>query len=103
MSRPTWGAWIETRRGVRWWVGSLVAPHVGRDKASHPPADPTSGFNPRAPRGARHTGCQLRSLIHRVSIHAPHVGRDKTNWSWPNKIIGFNPRAPRGARPKPKE
>ena len=30
LSRPTWGAWIETQRQIVWTVPPLVAPHVGR-------------------------------------------------------------------------
>ena len=35
-----------------------------------------SGFNPRAPCGARPGLCYILNDRHNVSIHAPHAGRD---------------------------
>ncbi len=80
----------------------------------------SSGFNPRAPRGARPVplcgtarvylfqstrpsrGATLSwersSSIQRVSIHAPLAGRDGTRSAQRPLPACFNPRAPRGAR-----
>src|ERR1035437_10176229 len=77
---------------------SIHAPHVGRDTSSAYCNTCWRCFNPRAPRGARHsegadqlagtgfqstrltwgaTGAALRQHVNvDVSIHAPHVGRD---------------------------
>ena len=58
---------------------SIHAPRAGRDVGWHDFAAPCTGFNPRAPRGARL--CGLRAGVDEHGC--------------------FNPRAPRGARPAP--
>jgi len=82
-----------------------------------------SGFNPRAPRGARLCpGCKdvrdyvfqstrpargaTLAVLHRhvvgvVSIHAPRAGRDLQAFGVVSVHMRFNPRAPRGARQSP--
>ena len=86
-------------------------------------ASPTgSGFNPRAPYGARQVSGSvdmpfLRVSIHAprtgrdryrlvsvvvrlaVSIHAPRTGRDRGLHAGRGRAVRFNPRAPYGARP----
>ena len=57
------------------------------------------GFNPRAPRGARHRRHRPEHLRIQVSIHAPRAGRDSKCRTQPWMPFCFNPRAPRGARP----
>ena len=57
-----------------------------------------TGFNPRAPCGARRAEAEAVSPPPDVSIHAPRAGRDYISWiSWPS-LICSNPRAPCGAR-----
>ena len=122
---------------------SIHAPHAGRDKpvpkfryckvvfqstrpmrgaTSAPPSGDgrKSGFNPRAPCGARRfsmctrfrshvfqstrpmrgaTCCRRRDLlVPVVSIHAPHAGRDSYPRGSCRPSWSFNPRAPCGAR-----
>ena len=58
-----------------------------------------SHFNPRAPRGARHTqGLQL-TPYRLISIHVPREGHDRNKNMEIINASNFNPRAPRGARP----
>ncbi len=79
---------------------SIHAPRAGRDRARGHDERGMDGFNPRAPRGARHTlermpdagpmfqstrpargATTARQAVRRdrrVSIHAPRAGRDRT-------------------------
>ncbi len=83
------------------WAVSIHAPRVGRDSSSGLGYFCSRGFNPRAPRGARHllaVNCPSVRLFQStrpawgattdemdvaksedVSIHAPRVGRDPVN------------------------
>ncbi len=58
-------------------------------------------FNPRSPRGERHSQPDSLSLYCRISIHAPHEGSDRIStpsWtSWSN----FNPRSREGSDSQP--
>ena len=116
--RGATGVRLRALRGV--WV-SIHAPHAGRDMVYIPKFTVPTGFNPRAPCGARQRSCvyssapesfqstrpmrgatgdcsrHKRSL--NVSIHAPHAGRDRTPQSSMCFHRCFNPRAPCGARP----
>ena len=73
-TRPAWGA-TYTSATRRTKVVSIHAPRVGRDEDARKGLGALLSFNPRAPRGARHS----ESLAECV-------------------FAGFNPRAPRGAR-----
>ena len=59
----------------------------------------TSGFNPRAPCGARPGNVTVPIFAVTVSIHASHAGRDLCPADCHPCKPGFNPRAPCGARP----
>ena len=100
---------------------SIHAPRVGRDANANFVFSNLTGFNPRAPRGARRERLGDSNAGFHVSIHAPRVGRDfdartqvgrdlfqSTRPAWgatstaaaaPSIFSSFNPRAPRGARP----
>jgi len=56
-------------------------------------------FNPRAPRGARPSAAPSYASLKKVSIHAPRAGRDRQRQGLRWRPWSFNPRAPRGARP----
>ena len=59
-----------------------------------------SGFNPRAPHGAR-PGSEVNQIqFEGVSIHAPRTGRDVMCFHTVTPFGCFNPRAPHGARPE---
>ena len=57
-----------------------------------------TGFNPRAPHGARRMQWLGFFSQHRVSIHAPRTGRDVLGVVVGITASSFNPRAPHGAR-----
>ena len=57
-----------------------------------------SNFNPRTPRGVRHTLRWRRSDKILISIHAPREGCDSTTHGSPPTGLDFNPRTPRGVR-----
>ncbi len=119
-TRPARGATKDNRLPSRPRQVSIHAPRAGRDSMIFALKVPSGGFNPRAPRGARHGcgsscsgGIQFQSTRpargatiggrfgrrrYWVSIHAPRAGRDSPYWDKPRKVKGFNPRAPRGAR-----
>ncbi len=91
--------------GATWaWGGfsairevSIHAPRGGRDARQSCPCCPGTGFNSRAPWGARPgstTGCGTRS---RFNSRAPWGARRPTGRVWPFRE-GFNSRAPWGAR-----
>ena len=58
-----------------------------------------TGFNPRAPYGARLISPGVPFNLTVVSIHAPRMERDVFAYVGASEAIGFNPRAPYGARP----
>ena len=58
-----------------------------------------SGFNPRAPGGARLAGAWKVPAACIVSIHAPRAERDSPTIHGQTPTLSFNPRAPGGARP----
>ena len=58
----------------------------------------STGFNPRAPCGARRHLFQRVRTAGTVSIHAPHAGRDHGKTPQGIGDTSFNPRAPCGAR-----
>ena len=60
-----------------------------------------SGFNPRAPDGARRGVDVFVSVAAGVSIHAPRTGRDCRWFPSAREYLCFNPRAPDGARHSP--
>ena len=77
---------------------SIHAPRVGRDTCRMLGFASSTGFNPRAPCGARpHARC-LSVGKAGVSIHAPHAGRDRGIPRSSVQSWRFNPRAPCGAR-----
>ena len=57
-----------------------------------------SGFNSRAPRGARLTCESLSHRPHQVSIHVPLAEHDNRGRLRGLRDVRFNSRAPRGAR-----
>ena len=99
---------------------SIHAPRAERDAATPEEARALSGFNPRAPGGARHSvpssfsgiamfqstrpgrSATIKKVhligIERVSIHAPRAERDIGRTAHSFMGQGFNPRAPGGAR-----
>ena len=99
---------------------SIHAPRAGRDAEAKNRCPVYTGFNPRAPCGARRvTMAELLHIYtfqstrpvrgatparHRcglpciVSIHAPRAGRDPAVMRPPSVPESFNPRAPCGAR-----
>ena len=74
-TRPARGATDHDFEGVRRAVVSIHAPRAGRDASPFAAWTSRSGFNPRAPRGAR------------LDMFGTAAQQQ-----------GFNPRAPRGAR-----
>ena len=79
---------------------SIHAPREGRDGASVGSISSHQYFNPRAPRGARHSlNCKL---IPSQKFQSTRPARGATCDSWlliSERQRDFNPRAPRGARP----
>ena len=56
---------------------SIHAPHAGHDPAWVEAVTRATGFNPRAPCGARPSRTHIGTRRTVVSIHAPHAGRDR--------------------------
>ena len=75
-------------------------PAWGATRRSQTAADATSCFNPRPPRGGRHSPLCGRRRLRDVSIHAPRVGGDAVISTMARDTAGFNPRPPRGGRPR---
>ena len=73
------------------------APRGARHTGSCFP-ETSPNFNPRAPRGARLVPPAFDVAILRISIHAPREGRDVLAGVPGGDSRYFNPRAPRGAR-----
>ena len=79
---------------------SIHAPHAGRDASSPTPCGSFSGFNPRAPCGARLSYAEKISPAYGwFQSTRPMRGATSPHTSSKSCIGCFNPRAPCGARP----
>ena len=67
---------VGTSRSSRERNVSIHAPREGRDLNQQVDYWSARGFNPRAPRGARHAETLIEHRADGVSIHAPREGRD---------------------------
>ena len=78
---------------------SIHAPHAGRDASSPTPCGSFSGFNPRAPCGARLSYAEKISPAYGwFQSTRPMRGATSPHTSSKSCIGCFNPRAPCGAR-----
>ncbi len=98
-TRPARGATPDSPRRLPRSPVSIHAPRAGRDRLPLRRMFLLIGFNPRAPRGARHGSRRVERTAGHVSIHAPRAGRDASILCRGCLNMCFNPRAPRGARP----
>mgnify|MGYP000879715911 CR=1 FL=1 len=98
-TRPVWGATSCAGTRCKARQVSIHAPRVGRDREDIAAQRTMTGFNPRAPCGARLSKLYPYFVVSRVSIHAPRVGRDLLVCRNALLLCCFNPRAPCGARP----
>ncbi len=80
------------------WVFQSTPPARGATQVSAV-NDNSTGFNPRAPHGARRALRFFSGSPMSVSIHAPRTGRDEAAGTSSARGCSFNPRAPHGARP----
>ena len=81
---------------------STHAPREGCDGSRELRISKRANFNPRTPRGVRHSVNRHVACSARISIHAPREGCD-----WPLRGLyrgrrDFNPRTPRGVRQHPR-
>jgi len=97
-ARPARGATFVLGR-VR-WIGqvSIRAPRAGRDLSASPANGTISGFNPRAPRGARHLSDLFAAEHAEFQSARPARGATGASPCGATGTCRFNPRAPRGAR-----
>ena len=75
-TRPSRGATIGRVESVRLRPISIHAPLAGRDEQKNRIMSLFGYFNPRAPRGARHSSAVSCFKSGKISIHAPLAGRD---------------------------
>ncbi len=97
-THPAWGAtWCAQYNRLCDFI-SIHAPRVGCDLAHRLRRPDIRHFNPRTPRGVRHSApSNWRDKLH-ISIHAPRVGCDLPCAMISVVCCNFNPRTPRGVR-----
>ena len=76
---------------------SIHAPRGGSDSDASTRRRMRPYFNPRTPRGVRHSTC-ISPVPSTISIHAPRGGCDREVRTLSNAGRDFNPRTPRGVR-----
>ena len=100
-TRPSRGATVRAEAERRKKPVSIHAPLAGRDESGYHMFGAYTGFNPRAPRGARPRPPRLSCRGNWFQSTRPSRG---ATWpptgAWLPKVC-FNPRAPRGARLPP--
>ena len=97
-TRPARGATVGRRRVGADEQVSIHAPRAGRDSPAATVPASLTGFNPRAPRGARRDLEGVLQVVRLVSIHAPRAGRDFRKRYWRSTSAWFQSTRPaRGA------
>ena len=97
-TRPARGATVGRARCCACVDVSIHAPRAGRDDAWRSTIDALTGFNPRAPRGARRGMRVVPSRQSCFNPRAPRGARRERCGRLRRLDQCFNPRAPRGAR-----
>ena len=97
-THPAWGATFWKARKHESTNISIHAPRVGCDCPAIQTKFRLRHFNPRTPRGVRHSAPQQSSQPMLISIHAPRVGCDDRTPPSIRRTPYFNPRTPRGVR-----
>ena len=97
-THPSRGATFERIEERRRLFVSIHAPLAGCDANGSSRALSRGCFNPRTPRGVRHTGAYRSVFV--FAFQSTHPSRGAT---WPRRASesgrrGFNPRTPRGVR-----
>ena len=97
---PAWGATIQTLIFVGVSSISIHAPRVGSDLPRAIKKSPAPNFNPRSPRGERHTMDGKNEKQLRFQSTLPAWGATRYPHTDVTVFRDFNPRSPRGERLK---